>query len=430
MSKVHFPIHHTFGPLVTQRQWKKAWKLQLRFSRWQKGPEIEKLRSELSHSFGMSAALFGSCRDALLSVLRTLNLSPGDEVIVQGYTCLVVPNAIHAAQGTPVFADIDPQTLNIDIQKIQTCITPRTKAIICQHTFGIPVDTKKLRSICDKRGLLLIEDCAHIIPDGGSTEQTSFIQSPTATEGIGLHGDVVLLSFGRDKVVSGTTGGAALTRHPEIARALAKDENEAAQYSKWQILNLIGYPLRYHFAKWLWRLPGGSNIAKAYLRWAQLMKLLPPVYTKSEKEGKADLRYKKLPNACAILILDQLASLSEFNEHRRKLATFYYQMAKAGDWDYPTGIASSIAPLKFPVYVRQAEKLRRILKREQIYLDDGWCNTVIHPGSAKGDASGYPLGACPVAEDVAQHVVNLPTHPTMTEEQAKYLVHALRSYLG
>src|SRR3990167_6264235 len=130
MPRIRFPIHHTFGPLVTKEQWNTAFRLQFLPHKWTKGIETEKLRSALSHHFGMSASLFGSGREALLAGLKALDIRSGDEVIIQGYTCVVVPNAVHAAGATPVYADIDPESLNIDLKKIQTKITPRTRAII------------------------------------------------------------------------------------------------------------------------------------------------------------------------------------------------------------------------------------------------------------------------------------------------------------
>src|SRR3989344_4808478 len=185
MKPVSFPIHHTFGPLVTPTQWRLAFRLQFQPWKWREGAERETLRSELSRSFASSAALFGSGRDALLASLRALELKSGEEVIIQAFTCVVVPNAVHAAGGVPVYADIDPETLNLDLEKIQRSITPRTRAVICQHTFGIPVDTKRLRAICDKRKIALIEDAAHVIPENGGVGS-----------GIGAHSDVLIFSFG------------------------------------------------------------------------------------------------------------------------------------------------------------------------------------------------------------------------------------------
>lgn len=415
MPRVTFPIHHTFGPLVTHEQWKLAFLLQFFPQKWKRGPEIEELRSSLSHHFGMSASLFGSGREALLAALKALDMRSGDEVIIQGYTCVVVPNAVHAAGATVVYADIDPESLNLDLKKIQTKITPRTRAIICQHTFGIPADTERLRAICDKRNLMLIEDMAHILPE-------------KLTEGMGTRGDLIILSFGRDKAISGVTGGAVLTKHGAIGQKIEMFEKQAQSYSLFRILHFLEYPLRYRFAKWLWNLPLGATLAKAYLRWSRISGFLPPVYAPGEKEGKTSIQFHRIPNACATLVLEQFQSLSSLNQSRRSLAKIYIDAAKKGEWSMPHAALNASTLQKFPVYARDAKKLRAELKREQVYLDDGWCGSVVNPPSVNIESAGYMQGMCPVAEDVSRHVVTLPMHPTMTWEQAEYLVHALCSH--
>ena len=416
MPRVRFPIHHTFGPLVTRGQWKLAFRLQFFPQKWRSGSETEELRSALSHHFGMSVSLFASGREALLAGLKSLMLKSGDEIIIQAYTCVVVPNAVHAAGATAVYCDIDPMTLNIDPQKIQAKITPRTRAIICQHTFGIPADTERLRAICDKRNITLIEDCAHVLPDDPSRD-------------IGSRGDMLILSFGRDKAISGVTGGATLTRHGTLGKVLDEEEKKAEPLSLWLILNFLGYPIRYHFALWLWGLPLGSTLAKAYLHWIRILRLLPPVYQSGEKEGKTGIMIHALPNACAALILEQFHSLSALNNQRRSFSLLYAKAAREGNWSMPEAALKAPVLQKFPVYARDANMLRTQLKHEQIYLDDGWCASVVNPAQVSEEAAGYAKGSCPIAEDVAKHIVTLPVHPTMEQAQAEYLVHALRAML-
>jgi len=415
MPRVRFPIHHTFGPLVTREQFWQALTLQFQPQKWMHGRETEELRTKLSHHFGMSVSFFASGRESLLAGLRSLQINAGDEVIIQAFTCMVVPNAVHAAGATAVYVDIDPDTLNIDLQKIQAKITPRTRAIICQHTFGIPADTERLRMICDKRNILLIEDCAHVLPD-----------SPGA---IATRGDLVILSFGRDKAISGVAGGAVLTRHSSLGRAIAVLEENAQQRSWFIVMNLIGYPLRYQCAKMLWALPLGANLAKAYLRLARTLHLLPPVYEEGESEGKMRVNLHSIPNICAAFTLGQFRSLATFNAHRNEISHTYANAAAVHGWNVPQGALTAASLQKFPVYARHAKKLRQELKREQIYLDDGWCFGAVNPSSANAVAAGYEAGSCPIAEQIACHIVTLPTHPTMTKTQAEYLILALSSRL-
>ncbi len=209
------PIHHTFGPLADWRQfWLSVW-IQCLPWRYKRGPDTAKLEHALSTHFGAETITFGSGRHGILALLRSINLQPGEEVILQSYTCVVLPNAIHAAGGVPIYAEIERETLNIDMADLKRCITPRTRAILCQHTFGIPADTAALRKICDEHNLILIEDCAHVLPDAKGPHE------------IGKHGDCVMLSFGRDKAISGVTGGAIVSRRAEITAKLKQQQAQA-----------------------------------------------------------------------------------------------------------------------------------------------------------------------------------------------------------
>ena len=404
------PIHHTFGPLATSKQFWQAFFLQFQPWKWKTGPETEALKSELSRAFDRSAHLFDSGRGALLALLRSMDLQPGEEVILQGYTCVVVPNAIVAAGGKPIYADINPNTLNLDPAQVRKAISPRTRAIICQHTFGIPADTSALRLICDERDIALIEDCAHVIPTQKDQK-------------IGNHGDAIILSFGRDKAISGVSGGAVLTKHEFISARLNEMEKGASDHSLWHILNLIDYPLRYSFAKMIWPL----KVAKVYLRWLKLIHLLPPVLKKEEKEGLATVALRRMPNACAALALRQLNRLDVINMRRSQLSNFYLKMAKQYHWEVPLKTQSAGILQKFPLFHKNAESIRASLKKHEIYLDDGWCGAIVNPRSVNQKALWYSTGQCPQAEKVSREILTLPTHPTMTMIQARQLVEELKN---
>src|SRR3989338_3698878 len=189
MSLLH-PIHHTFAPHVNLAYAARSIALLAAPWTWRTGRSGPSLTEELSCRFAADTFLFLSGREALCALLQALPLQDGDEVIVQGYTCVVVPNAIEAAGGVPVYADIDRDTLNLNARTVAPHITPRTRAIICQHTFGIPALAEELKKLCVRHGLLLIEDCAHVMPDA------------TGPADVGAHGNFVFFSFGRDKALS------------------------------------------------------------------------------------------------------------------------------------------------------------------------------------------------------------------------------------
>ena len=104
---------------------------------------------------------FWKGRVALFCFLRSLKLTDGDEVLMPGLTCVVVPNAIIYAGLVPIYLDIQPDTFNLDPDLIESKITSRTKVIIIQNTFGLSSNIEKIISIAKKYNLITIDDCTH-----------------------------------------------------------------------------------------------------------------------------------------------------------------------------------------------------------------------------------------------------------------------------
>lgn len=414
------PIHHAFAPLADARFCLLALGLLLRPWLWKRGPAVEEFRSALVERFAgrggpVSVALFSSGREGLLALLKSLNIGPGDEVIVQAYTCVVVPNAIAAAGARPIFADIEKETLSLDPAEVRKAVTARTKAVICQHTFGIPAPLAELRRICDGSGIPLIEDCAHVIAD------------EAGPEGIGRTGDFVLLSFGRDKAISGVAGGAIISRKAGVSDLLRRLEYAAENLSLLHIKRLLFYPLIFAVARPLY----GLLIGKALLRLCSLLGILPPIVTSAEKQGVQPPILHRLPNACASLALDQLGRLREINDHRRRLTRFYLEQCAARGWPVLHGIRGGLPLQKFPMFISGAERIRQSLKKKNIHLHDGWTGCVICPESAEGpESAGYKDGDDPRAEEISEQILSLPTHPATTPGQAEEMIETLRDELG
>lgn len=401
-------IHHTFAPHTDASYFWRTIRWSLMRWKWKNGKEIDVLRSKLNARFHGSTSLFASGRESLVALFRAMNLKAGEEIIVQGYTCVVLANAIHSAGGTPVYSDIDRDTLNLDTEEVERNITPRTRAIICQHTFGIPADITRLRSICDAHHILLIEDCAHVIPDA---------KGPL----IGNLGDAVLLSFGRDKAISGVSGGAIIVRDPSLAISLKKAEEHADDVSILQIVQWLNYPQ----ACFLARPFMGMRLGFVFLKAMRMLHLLSPVLTEEEKEGSMSPLLHRLPNVCAALALAELKNLQAVNDHRRKLTALYLEAIKKSHIDYPTAISADMPLQKFPIFVKNATLLRSQLKKKNIHLDDGWTGCVVCPASSNLTHAGYIPGSDPDAENASMMILNLPTHPTMREKQTFYLLESL-----
>ena len=130
---------------------------------------------------------------ALELALRALGVGPGDEVILPARSFFASASCIVAVGAEPVFADILPETQNIDPASVERLVTPRTRAVICVHLAGLPCDMDALTALCEKRGLFLIEDCAQA--HGARFRGRA----------VGSFGDASAFSFCTDKIMS--TGG-------------------------------------------------------------------------------------------------------------------------------------------------------------------------------------------------------------------------------
>jgi len=125
------------------------------------GPELEAFEHEFARISGAARAVgVASGTDALMLVLRALDIGPGDEVIAPALTAAYTALAIRMAGATPVFADVDPVRATMDPAAAAALVTPRTRALMPVHLYGQPADMKSLMALAGRHGLAVIEDCA------------------------------------------------------------------------------------------------------------------------------------------------------------------------------------------------------------------------------------------------------------------------------
>ena len=147
---------------------------------------------------------------SLYVILEVLGIGPGDEIILPAFTSVVVPNAMIYRGVKPVYVDIEAVTYNIDVSKIEEKITPKTKAIYAQHTFGIVFSMEVIGGIAEKHGLYVIEDCAHAL--GASLNGRM----------AGTLGHVAYFSTDHSKVISTSSGSMITTDDLEIAAKICE----------------------------------------------------------------------------------------------------------------------------------------------------------------------------------------------------------------
>jgi dTDP-4-amino-4,6-dideoxygalactose transaminase len=177
------------------------------------GPQVEAFEREFAaYVSAPFASAVSSCTSALHLALHALGVRPGDEVVTVSHSFIASANAVRYCGATPVFVDIDPRTYNIDLDLIESAITPRTKAIMPVHQMGMPCDIVAVLAIAERHGLPVVEDAACAIGSelrrGGSWEK---IGRP--------HGTVACFSFHPRKVITTGEGGMLTTRDAALDRA-------------------------------------------------------------------------------------------------------------------------------------------------------------------------------------------------------------------
>lgn len=206
----------------------------LRSSRLSLGPKLEEFEHgmaryvETSHAIAVNSGTSG-----LHLCIRALGISEGDEVIVPSFAFIAVANVLRYEKATPVFVDIDPETLNLDPGKIEEAITPRTHAIIAVHTFGCPAALADILEIARRHHLYVIEDACEAI--GAEYDGRK----------VGSFGDAGVFGFYPNKQITTGEGGVIVTNDPKIAALARKLRNQGRNESDlWLQHDELGYNYR------------------------------------------------------------------------------------------------------------------------------------------------------------------------------------------
>ncbi len=172
------------------------------------GPETTLFEETFAKKFNIKFAVaLNSCTSALRLAYSIAGVGPGDEVISPVFTMIATNTAIMEQFASPVFADVDYETANIDPSDVECRITKKTKAIVCVHNLGYPCDLKELKEVANAHHLALIEDCAHAI---GATYKEDYI---------GCDSEFACFSFAAVKHITTGDGGMLTTNSESIFEA-------------------------------------------------------------------------------------------------------------------------------------------------------------------------------------------------------------------
>ncbi|MBI3343167.1 aminotransferase class I/II-fold pyridoxal phosphate-dependent enzyme [Candidatus Gottesmanbacteria bacterium] len=375
-------------------------------STWKQGSAIVEVEQWFTTFLNASTVVsFDSGRSALLAILRAFCIGNDDEVLVQAFTCVAVPNSVRWAGATPVYVDIDDR-FNVDPEDLEKKITKRSKAIVVQHTFGVPAQMDKILAVAKKHRLLVIEDCAHSL---GATY---------GGKRVGTLGDAAFFSFGRDKVISSVWGGmATISQKSKVkSQKLRELQEELSFPSRAWIAQQLFHPIAFAVILPTYNIFIGKMLLEAFKK---LQLLSVPVYKEEKRGGQPSEFPRRYPNALAKLLVVQLTKLNRYNDQRRRIARYYYEVLKRRkDITVPVWNEEGLW-LRFPILVDNPSDTMRRGKDNGILLGN-WYHHVVDPIGVDVRAVGYTRGSCPGAEKTAARIINLPTR--VTEECAGRVV--------
>ena len=335
------------------------------------------------------AFAFLSGRAALGACLHALDLRAGDEVLVPGFTCVVVANAVRFAGLVPVFADIELETYGLDAERLERHVGPRTRAVLLHHLFGlVSRDYEAILEIARRRSLRTIEDCAHAA--GASLHGRK----------VGTRADLAFFSSEQSKILNTIQGGVAVTDDDTLAARLravhaAAPLPDAPAIARQLRTVVLAHAQCKHPGRW-WR----GDLAE--LRWgASRIETTTP----EEIAGRRPAHHgQRMPAPIAALGLVQLAKVDRYNERRRVAAARWDAWCDASGYARPRVVAGSMPVfLRYPVLVEPERKRDLAWARRSLGFTPGvWFVSHLHPAPVT-------VPACPNADTAVARCINLPT---------------------
>ncbi len=337
--------------------------------------------------------LFGAARMSVFSLIKSMKLAPSDEVIVAGYTCVVLTNAVKFTGCQVRYVDIERTTLNVNSDSLRRMISPSTKLLIVPHNFGIPYND--IQIIKEQfPDLIILEDVAHSF---GSISNDKLC---------GTIGDAGFFSLEYSKPLTAGLGGIMIINNKALLPTFNKEFDQLEQMSKSMVRKLVAtlgtYNLNY-----------SQKTTFCYRLGLKFLRLFNLQYKTSTKEIEGELPdnypVKMSPRLTSFLV-PQLKKIDSINAAKIDISKQYSTaLQHFSDIESIAGLDQVL--VRYPILFKENISLDTInaIKKEGIStgLNFGvWFNDVVHPSGSFRYC--YTKGDCPEGEYVASRIINLP----------------------
>ncbi len=350
------------------------------------GPKVNEVEKMLCEYTGAKyAVVVSNCTSALHIAAAVAGIKEGDELITTPLTFMASANCALYCGGKPVFADINPDTYNIDPASIEAHITPNTKAVVAVDFTGQVVEADKIREICDKHNLVFIEDAAHSIGSKYNGKK------------VGTIADMTCMSFHPVKTVTSGEGGAILTNNKDYYEKLMLLRSHGMEHDESKMLEGPHEGIWYYEQQML-----GFNYRmtdiQAALLCSQLRKIDSFIARRKEIVKKYDEAFKDMPE----LIIQKNIPESDTSRH---LYIIQLNLDKLNCTRRQFFDAMSAENIQCQVH----------------YVPVYWFPYY--------KSLGYEKGLCPNAEKVYKGIMSIPLYPRLTDSDVDDVIHAVKKII-
>ena len=377
---------------------------------------VNQYQDEFAKFFETNMALaFWKGRVALYAILKSLDVGEGDEIILPGYTCIMDVNPIKYIGARPVYVDIEPDTFNVNVELLEEKITPNTKVIIAQHTYGYPCDMDAIMDIASQRGVTVIEDCC--LAFGSKYKGKT----------VGTFGKAAYFSFQWNKPFTTGLGGMAITNDQELADRISElCESQMCDPGTKEVAMLAAQLAVYR----VFIYPRTTALAQNIFRYLTKKGVVVGSSATTEFEPKiADDFFKAMSCVQAYSGLRQLAKVDRNIAHRKEMAKLYDRLLREKGWPARKYDASIMEPVmvRYPLRINEKHKALEEAAKAGVELGS-WFECPLHPIETPLEMYDYKIGMCPQAEKASREVVNLPLHPRASQKTVKRTVEFITKY--
>ena len=355
-------------------------------------------------------------RVALYAILKALGIGEGDEVIIQAFTCVAVPEAIMATGARPIYVDINLDSYNMAPKDLSSKINFRTRAIIIQHTFGIPADLESLISIAKNNGIPIIEDCAHSI------------SSKYCGKLLGNFGVASFYSYEWGKPIVIGIGGSAVYNDDLLLEIASRQYNDYVFPPKKSDVRINLQYIAYRFTyqpRFYWK------IKKLYHAFSHIG-LAQSNYNPIHKDSTSIDFLLKLSISLRSRLSNKLKETINITKRSLDISSQYSTKIESPLLSHPI-ISSKCFPVfaRYPLLTTDFEYKSYLLskaRQKNIELAD-WYNTPVHPLSEREWIKVYyEQGSCPIAEKRCSQIITLPTHQLVSNKDIENTVNFFNQY--